>query len=291
MLHRHCLFSGPLVTVSDIHCRAEAPPMPEEEALSHQVVFVRSGMFVKHVGSRRIVAEPAHVLFFNKGETYRVSHPSRGDDCTIVSCSPELAGELTSVGVDDAHEIAAPFSSSHAPISATAAIRHHLLRRALRDKPFSALEAEEWTIDLLRSVMYNPNPSLIERSARQSTAIHRRNVVDETKVILAGNPSRSFSLAELARSVASSPFHLTRIFRADVGMPVHQYLLRLRLTLSLERLASGSRNLSELALDLGFASHSHFTTAFRQRFGMSPSIFRHKASTSSVRSLSRALAS
>ena len=36
-------------------------------------------------------------------------------------------------------------------------------------------------------------------------------------------------------------------------------------------------DLTMLGLDLGFSSHSHFTTAFRQAYGRSPSEFRQAA--------------
>jgi AraC-like DNA-binding protein len=39
----------------------------------------------------------------------------------------------------------------------------------------------------------------------------------------------------------------------------------------LESLASGADDLTSLALDLGFSSHSHFTDAFRREFGRTPS--------------------
>lgn len=40
------------------------------------------------------------------------------------------------------------------------------------------------------------------------------------------------------------------------------------------RMAEGRSNLTDLALDLGFADHSHFTNAFRREWGISPSEFR-----------------
>jgi AraC-like DNA-binding protein len=55
-------------------------------------------------------------------------------------------------------------------------------------------------------------------------------------------------------------------------MPVHQYLLRLRLTVALERLDGGD-GVSTVAHAVGFSSHAHFTDAFRARFGMAPSRF------------------
>jgi AraC family transcriptional regulator len=47
-----------------------------------------------------------------------------------------------------------------------------------------------------------------------------------------------------------------------------------RLLLALERLEDGERDLSRLALDLGYSSHSHFTAAFRRSFGTPPSAAR-----------------
>jgi AraC family transcriptional regulator len=291
-MQRLCLFSSPLVTVSDLRCRnVEAPAMPEEEATSHQVVFVRSGMFVKHVGRQRVIAEPAHAVFFNHGETFRVSHPSHGDDCTLITCSASLAVELVELANHRADPAGTPFTSSHVPVLPVTMIHYHILRRALRERHFTALEAEERTIGILTEVVRVAwgGRTVGPVNRRPGTEAYRRRIVEETKLILAANPWAAFSLDGIARSVASSPFHLARIFRAEVGMPVHQYLLRLRLALALERLASGRRNLSELALDLGFASHSHFTTSFRQTFGMSPSVFRRHASTSSIRGFTRQL--
>jgi AraC-like DNA-binding protein len=266
--------------------------MPEEESSSHQLVFVRSGMFVKHLGTTRVVAEPAHLVFFNKGETFRVSHPSRGDECTAIACSPEIASALVTGDSGAEHDTATfPAALTHARVPPSVLIDCQLLRVGLRDRAFTALEAEERTIHLLREVVRAAFFTRTGRpvAGRRSTVIYRRRIVEATKLVLAGNPSAAFSLDGIAHSVASSPFHLARIFRAEVGIPIHQYLLRLRLALALERLVSGSRNLSELALDLGFASHSHFTTSFRQTFGISPSIFRRQASTSSIRGFTRRL--
>jgi AraC-like DNA-binding protein len=77
-----------------------------------------------------------------------------------------------------------------------------------------------------------------------------------------------------------------RTFRAHEGLPIRRYLARLRLRLALEQLAEGGEDLTGLALDLGYADHSHFTNAFRREFGMSPSRFR---SIANVRRLKSAL--
>jgi AraC-like DNA-binding protein len=223
-------------------------------------VFTRRGVFIKHTGRRRLVAEPAHVIFFSRNEEYRVTHPvPGGDDCTVFHCSDQLARQL-GFGV----------GASVVPASTLAAQQR--LRLGIRSGLATPLEIEETSLSILASVAAQPPTT--HRAVRESTAKARRDLVNETKLAIASRPSQSLSLSELARMVASSPFHLSRIFREEVGMPIHQYVLRLRLALSLERLAEGTNELSPLALELGFSSHSHFATLFKRTFGAPPSAFR-----------------
>jgi AraC-like DNA-binding protein len=88
--------------------------------------------------------------------------------------------------------------------------------------------------------------------------------------ILTGAPGDRHSLTALATALGVSPFYLSHVFRSETGTSIHQYLLEVRLAVAHERLAEGVTSLSALALELGFATHSHFTTAFRRRFGVTP---------------------
>ena len=54
---------------------------------------------------------------------------------------------------------------------------------------------------------------------------------------------------------------------------LHAYRDQLRLQGALPRLAAGE-DITRVALDLGYSSHSHFTWAFRRRFGVPPSSVR-----------------
>jgi len=95
--------------------------------------------------------------------------------------------------------------------------------------------------------------------------------VERARELLACDPSSADSLHEIARAVASSPFHLARRFKQANGIGLHGYRTRLRMALALARLCDGEENLTGLALDLGYSSHSHFTATFRSHFGASPS--------------------
>jgi AraC family transcriptional regulator len=66
------------------------------------------------------------------------------------------------------------------------------------------------------------------------------------------------------------------VFQRVEGIPLYRYHLRLRLARALDLIAQ-YEDLSALAADLGFSSHSHFAAAFRQAYGRSPTEFRQSA--------------
>ena len=63
-------------------------------------------------------------------------------------------------------------------------------------------------------------------------------------------------------------------FRQSFGMPLHKYLVQRRMDAALQRLADTDMTVTQLAHELGFSSHAHFTTVFRQHMGMTPSSYR-----------------
>jgi len=86
--------------------------------------------------------------------------------------------------------------------------------------------------------------------------------------------ARDLSLTELAEESGYSRAHFLRMFRAATGKTPHQYLRDVRLERAREQLQTGSASILEIALATGFASHSHLTRQFRQRFGTTPGSFR-----------------
>jgi AraC-like DNA-binding protein len=146
-----------------------------------------------------------------------------------------------------------------------------LLRHGLARGAVETLEAETLALTLIRR-------SLGERTSHaKATTYGRAKLVDRTKILLAAEPGRRWTLAAIAREVGVSPVYLTQVFTQAEGVPLYRYQLRLRLARALDLIAR-YEDLTMLALDLGFSSHSHFSTAFRQTYGCSPAEFRRSAS-------------
>jgi AraC-like DNA-binding protein len=93
------------------------------------------------------------------------------------------------------------------------------------------------------------------------------------KAFLHASRSTRTTLTEIAQATGVSPAYLTRLFTATEGLSLHQYALRLKYSAALDALAEAA-DLTDLALDLGFSSHSHLTSSFHSRFGMPPSAVR-----------------
>jgi AraC-like DNA-binding protein len=109
--------------------------------------------------------------------------------------------------------------------------------------------------------------------------------VEAARIALIQSPEQKWSLSDLAVKLHCSPYHLTRMFTREIGVPLHQYQLRMRIAKSTTALLDTKDDLTTIALDAGFSSHSHFTSAFHQTVGISPIEFRKSANSQTRKNL------
>jgi AraC family transcriptional regulator len=88
--------------------------------------------------------------------------------------------------------------------------------------------------------------------------------------------SSDIDLRTLAMESGYSRNHFLRMFRQATGYTPHQYLLRLRVKRAQELMKNRSMPLIDVALESGFASHSHLSRVFRQIAGARPSEYRRE---------------
>jgi len=275
---RRVLFASLGISVVDFRCHAEGEkPGAEEPNPTHSIVFVRRGVFGRSHEGATLVCDPNHVLFFNAAQPYRYSHPvPGGDHCTILTVETTRALELVArhSGQDPRPE--RPFRHGHG-LSSRRAVRLHweLLRRLERPGPELALE--EVLAELADEAVgaCRPAGEAIPRVWTSPAARRRhRELAEAAKLVLNERIDTPPTLSHVAGRLGCSPFHLSRTFHASVGLSLRRYLNRLRARLAADRLAAGARDLTGLALDSGYADHSHFTNAFRREWGVPPSRFR-----------------
>ena len=297
LLKFRSLHESALVTVSDYRCRAcRGGPEAEETSDFNNIVLMRQGAFRKHFGRRGETADVNQVVFFSKGSTYRVSHPAdHGDRGTVFRLSPRLLSDIIrelDPSIDDHPE--RPFSFVTGPCDSAVFWRHHQLARWLEAAEWQTLEplwvdvtALQLVADVLQSAFArHGRPRQRRRGDTDADHVER---AEAAKAYMASRVGERITLDDVARAAHASPFHLARVFQQRTGLPVHRYLTQLRLRASLEHLAAGERDLTALALTLGFSSHSHFSDVFRRAFGCAPSQVRRDASRRTLGELSKNL--
>jgi AraC family transcriptional regulator len=97
-----------------------------------------------------------------------------------------------------------------------------------------------------------------------------KRVLDYMNCHLADN----VGLAELAALAGCSLQHFKRAFKVSTGTPPHRFLLALRIKRAQALLAENNLALAQIALECGFSSQSHFTSAFHRHTGCSPARWR-----------------
>ena len=95
---------------------------------------------------------------------------------------------------------------------------------------------------------------------------------------LASRFTENVTLSELSRAAGLSEFHLVRLFRAQVGLPPHAYLIQKRIDHARQLLSTGLP-ITQVSLDTGFAGQSHFTRAFTRIVGVTPGCYRRNSNS------------
>jgi AraC-like DNA-binding protein len=251
------------VTVADVACSHDAGRGDDEISARHMLVFVRRGYFVRSADGVASLLDPTLAYATNPGEEQRIDHPQpHGDDCTAISLDAELVASMWG------GEPVLP--SGPLPVAPEVDLEHRLLLAAA-GRGVDSLALEERAIVLAANMLERSDARRVD-AGRPSTERQRRALADGARELLADEPSRS--LPELARALAVSPHHLSRIFRALTGHTIARHRMRLRARAAMERIGAGERNLARLAADLGFSDQSHLCRVLRDETGQTPSALR-----------------
>jgi len=85
------------------------------------------------------------------------------------------------------------------------------------------------------------------------------------------NYGEKLSNNELAQIVNMSPSHFIRTFKKEIGLSPMDYLIRVRIDKAKQLLRTNTKSITEVSLQCGFNSASHFSSSFARHTGMTPS--------------------
>jgi AraC family transcriptional regulator len=262
------------------------------------LVFPGTRVSITHAGKAPIRADPTLVLFYNRGQEYRRGRISpEGDFCQWIAVPPEWVVEAVrpfEPRVDE--RPLRPFGLTHGPSSSSSFLRQLILirlaqRRTGEDVIPDPLAVEEAVVSILAASIASAYAArrMDALGSGRGSARAGSELVDRVRDVLARSYTESLTLAAVARTAGTSPFHMCRVFRRVTGRTLHSYRNTLRLRRALELVAQGQPDLTTLALDLGYSSHSHFTHSFRTAYGVTPAFVRRNLSVGTMRELSTIL--
>jgi AraC family transcriptional regulator len=112
---------------------------------------------------------------------------------------------------------------------------------------------------------------LSERTTRKELRQSRRHVaLDRACRVIQTRLSEPLALADLAGPAGVSPAHLTRLFRAELGLTATDYLRRCRLERALHLLTRSEVPIKEVACEVGIPDLHAFNKVVRRGYGLSP---------------------
>lgn len=156
----------------------------------------------------------------------------------------------------------------------------HQLVESLRHCPVFTPAQEMWfrskALEVAAHLFFRPAQGELLCTRTERLARER---VEKAKLILKEHMQNPPALDELARMVNCSPFYLSRQFAQTGGLTMQQFLRQIRLERAAELLRSGKCNVTEAAMEVGYNSLSHFSTAFHEIFGCCPALYPLKTAT------------
>jgi AraC-like DNA-binding protein len=267
---RKTLFESAAFRIGAFESRPQSDACGDvEQQELHALVLPVSGVFLKHdAPGRHVTGTSSHAVLVAANTPYRLSFPGAiGDRALILRFGNGLAWDI------DAN--AGRQEASHGLLSGRAMMLRNLLWTRFAKDVVGTFEAEALGLELidmsLGSMRTRPAP------IRASAKLRRLRALERVKEAVALAPAANWNVTKLAAVARLSPFHLCHVFREITGTSIYNYVLRERLALALDAVLDSGDDLTAIALDAGFASHSHFTAHFRRFFGCSPTVLRRTA--------------
>ena len=254
------------IGVIDYRCDAGPGDLPFPEVHQrYSISYVRRGSFGCTTRGHSYELVAGSLLVGAPGDEYVCSHDHHddGDECLSFHFSSELADTL-------GPRCETFWLSGSLPPLPELMVLGELAQTIASGHDDLALDEA----GLLMAGRYVDIAVGRRRKPVQAHARDRRRAV-EAALWIDANSHRSIDLEDVAQYAGVSAFHFLRLFGRVIGVTPHQYLLRSRLRRAAQLLAEEERQITDIALDVGFNDLSNFVRTFHRAAGVSPRAFRN----------------
>ena len=234
--------------------------IPGERAVAEIVYRTPEGSVQRQgVSERQILIIPA-------GQPYQLLC-ARGTDLTVVRIAPDLLRRIARESGMRAVEVVGQYGTFDPVIwHLGRAVRAELRRHRQLDGTYLQSVAVVLTRQLLSTYV----TAVLPFESGGLPRFKLRRAIEYIHEHMAGD----ISFRDVAAHVRMSAYHFARMFRQSTGASPHDYIVRCRMERAKALLAEARLPISDVALEVGYKSQSHFTTSFGRVMGVTPGAFR-----------------
>jgi len=269
------VFSSERAAVGEWRCAVTQPNFRDTgPTRKFLVAFPRTSVRIRNAGRAAFVADATLFTIYNAGQRYtrEAVHPD-GDACDWWSVDADTARSIArAVDAQAPHDTDHPFRFERGPANAALYLEQRKTLDVVKAGVVDALEIEERALRIVERALAAAASAVEPVAAPRGLA--QRDLAEAALALLGARFRDRLTLGDLAARLDVSAFHLCRVFRRHTGGLMHRHVTRLRLRAALHAIAEARGDLSAVALEAGFCSHSHFTSAFVREFGIAPSAWR-----------------
>jgi AraC family transcriptional regulator len=244
---RNLIFHTPLLTWQHVTLDAEYNVWsPQYHVETPRLLMPLTLCFDCQFSAASFTCDPLTALWLTPEQGYRMRRPWRKQSSALLTVNAAFG---------NARRLAVPLAAH---------VKLRQWRREWASGQLQTLQLEERLATLLQALNVEGNKPYPPQ--------HR--AVERAREYIAYAPDRNDTLSEIATAAHCSPFHLARAFRQRTRYSLHSYRTQLRMAKAIDKLDEGEMNLNVLAAELGYASHSHFSSVFKRTFNITPSQMR-----------------
>jgi AraC-like DNA-binding protein len=271
----HLLHQSDFYRMVDFRCHCmECSTTPEEYTRTFNFCFVRKGYFEYRVFRRNLEVHVGRVLISKAGTTHYTHHiANQPDVCSVLYFTNAFVERLREKYPAAAWFFDNPDVQSLLLKCTPEADYFHFMLLNKSAMKLPQLQRDEWALQLVEHVM-NTLTNTLPQPIAPSLKRHHLSTVEKAKDYLLQHFDQDVHLQALADHCCVSLFHFARIFKEITGWSPYQYLTSIRLHHARVLMESTEQPVSEIALLCGYSNTEHFSTAYRQRFGVAPSLHR-----------------
>lgn len=215
---------------------------------------------------RRETMTDRQISIIPAGQPHKLSW-SRGADVTVARIAPDFLKHIARESGMRVVEVVAQYGAFDPVIWH---LGRELRGELRRHRKLDGAYLQSMAIVLTRHLLSSYVTAVVSQESGGLPRFKLRRAIEYVH----DNLGSDISFRDVAAHVQMSAYHFARMFKQSTGQSPYNYIVRCRIERAKALLVEASLPISDIALEVGYKTHSHFTACFGRLAGVTPGAFR-----------------